>query len=134
MKNKKEKVIERFTNDMDNIGLDVEPYMGRGYYDGVGVVTDDPQSAYAGTSLLLNSDSLGMQTVLYPVLEQDLPSSSITSEDVLYTLMVAKNKVDNLDIPPDEKEKFYQIMKELKDDIFHLLQGECQVFEEALKE
>ena len=57
---------ERFANDMEEAGLEVQHYRGRFFWEGPAVVVDDLQDALGATEVRCQFDNLGKGWVVYP--------------------------------------------------------------------
>lgn len=61
-----EEIQRQFVEDCMEAGYYPRTYSGRFYYHGFGVVTNDPESVRTACRCSLNSDSMGMDVILYP--------------------------------------------------------------------
>lgn len=59
--------IARFMRDMRRAGIRMRPYRGRGFWSGPAVATDDVQKVIRATPVKLQWDSLGRDSIVYPV-------------------------------------------------------------------
>ena len=80
---KDNEVFNKFVSDMESIGLDVQNYKGRFYYDGPAVIVGDIQEAIRATKLKLQWDNMAFDYVVYPEKYQTLPDDDdLDSEDL----------------------------------------------------
>lgn len=65
----KEERYQKFTEDMEAAGFEVEQYRGRFFYDGPAVRCEYSQEhdVIRATTLRLTSDSMGRGLIIYPV-------------------------------------------------------------------
>jgi hypothetical protein len=56
----------KFVEDMNEAGLQVRRYQGRGSYEGPAVTVDDIQTAIKATEVQCRWDNMGLQYVVYP--------------------------------------------------------------------
>lgn len=73
----KKKRQQRFNDEMEEAGFDVELYCGRYYYHGYAVRGDDEQELIRATGVHLSIDSMGKGVIVYPSSE----SSKDTEEE-----------------------------------------------------
>lgn len=71
VKKHNKRVLKQFKSDMTAAGFEVRPYLGRFYYNGLGVITGDYEAVVRATNLTLNYDSCGLDKIVYPALIQD---------------------------------------------------------------
>ncbi len=62
-------VCNQFVTDMEQAGFDVEHYHGRFFWEGPAVrcEREDEQDVIRATKVRLQSDSMGLGTIFYPV-------------------------------------------------------------------
>jgi len=57
---------EKFRDDMEAAGFEVEEYEGRYFWKGPAVYSGDPEAVMAATSVVCQKDQMGKEYVIYP--------------------------------------------------------------------
>jgi hypothetical protein len=57
---------QRFVEDMEEAGLEVQHYRGRFFWEGPAVVVSDLQDALGATEVRCQWDNMGLDWVVYP--------------------------------------------------------------------